>query len=53
MLGLVRQVSIAGRGEDGVMAEELLHLDQTDASLDQVSRVAMAQAVWRDVFFRP
>ena len=42
MLGLVRQVGIAGGGENGVMAEELLHLEQIDAGLDQVGSVAMA-----------
>jgi len=41
MLGLVSQMGIAGGGENGVMAEEFLHLDQIDASLDQVSCIAM------------
>ena len=30
MLGLVGQVGVAGGGENGVMAEELLYLDQID-----------------------
>jgi hypothetical protein len=42
MFGLVRQMSVAGGGEDGMMAEELLHLDQIDPGLDQVSRVRVA-----------
>ena len=42
MLGLVSQMGIAGGGEDGVMAEELLHLNQIDARFDQVGRIAMA-----------
>src|ERR1035437_5266124 len=53
MLGLVSQMGIAGGGENGVMAEELLHLDQIDAGLDQVSGIAVAQRVRRDLFFRP
>ena len=53
MLGLVAQVGRADGGEKGVMAEEFLHLDQIDTGLDQVSRVAVAQTVWRDLFFRP
>ena len=53
MLGLVSQMRIADGGENGVMAEELLHLDQIDAGLDQVRCVAVSQRVWRDLFFRP
>ena len=53
MLGLIRQMGIAGSSENGVMAEELLHLDQIDAGLDQVSGIAMPQAMRRDLFFRP
>jgi hypothetical protein len=41
MLGLVGQVGVAGGGENRVMAEEFLHLDQIDAGLDQMSRVAV------------
>ena len=41
VLGLIRQMGIAGGGENGVMTEEFLHLDQIDASLDQVSCIAM------------
>ena len=53
MLGLVGEVGVAGGGENRVMAEEFLHLDQIDAGLDQVSCIAMAQAVGGDVFFSP
>ena len=53
MPGLVGQMGIPGRGENRVMAEELLYLDQIDAGLDQVGGIAVAQAVRRDVFFRP
>lgn len=41
MLGLVGQVSVAGGGENRVMAEELLHLDQIDAGFNQVGGVAV------------
>ena len=53
MLGLVGQVGIADGGENGMMAEEFLYLDQVDAGLDQVRGIAMAQAVRGDVFFKP
>lgn len=53
MLGLIGEVGIAGGGENGVMAEEFLHLDQIDASFDQMGGIGVAQAVWRDLFFRP
>ena len=42
MLGLIGQMGIAGGGEDGVVAEEFLHLDQIDAGLDQVGGVAVS-----------
>ena len=53
MLGLVGQMGISGGSENGVMAEELLDLDQIDPGLDQVSGIAVAQAVRGDLFFRP
>ena len=52
MLGLVRQVGIAGGGQDGVVAEEFLYFDQIDTGFDQVCGIAVAQAVGADVFFR-
>jgi hypothetical protein len=42
MLGLVGQMGVSGRSENGVMAEELLYLDQIYAGLDQVGCIAMA-----------
>ena len=48
MLGLVGQMGVpqgdflrgvAGGGENGVMAEELLYFDQIDAGLDQVGGI--------------
>ena len=53
MLGLVGQMGISGGGENGVMAEEFLYLDQIDTGLDQVGGVTVAKAVRGDVFFRP
>ncbi len=53
MLGLVSQVGIASGGENGVMAEEFLHLDQIDTGLDQVRGIAVAQAVRGNLFFKP
>ena len=53
MLGLVGQMGVAGGGENRVVAEELLHLDQINTGLDQVGCVRVAKAVWGDLFFRP
>jgi hypothetical protein len=41
MLGLIGQMGIAGGGEDRVVAEEFLHLDQIDTGLDQVGGIAV------------
>ena len=53
MLGLIGQMGIAGGGEDGVVAEEFLHLDQIDTGLDQVGGIAVPQAMGRNLFLRP
>ena len=53
MLGLVGQVGVANGGENRVMAEVFLDLDQIDTGLDQVGGIAVAQAVRGDVFFKP
>jgi len=53
MLGLVGEVGVAGGGENAVMTEDLLDLDQIDTGFDQVGGVAVAQAVGRDLFFSP
>ena len=42
MLGAVSQVGIAGGRENGVVSEELLHLDQIDTGLNQVRGIAVA-----------
>ncbi len=53
MLGLIRQMCVPDRRENGVMPENLLDLDEVDAGLDQVSGIGMTQTVWRNLFFRP
>ena len=51
MLGLIRQMGIAGGGEYAVMAEEFLYLDQIDAGLNQVGCITVAKRVRSDLFF--
>lgn len=51
--GVAGEVGVAGSGEDGMVAEDLLDFQQIDALLDQVRGVAVAQAVRRDLFFKP
>ena len=53
MSGLIGQVGIAGGGENGMMTEEFLDLKQINSGLNQVGGIAVTQAVWRDLFFRP
>ena len=42
MLGVLAQMGITGGGENRVMAEKLLHLDQIDPGLDQVGCIAVS-----------
>jgi hypothetical protein len=35
------------------VAQNLLHFQQVNAGLDQVCCIAVAKAVWSDLFFRP
>jgi hypothetical protein len=42
MFGLVSQVGIADGGENRLMAEEFLNLDQIDTGLDQVRGITVA-----------
>ena len=42
MLGLVGEVGVAGGGENAVMTEDLLDLDQIDTGFDQVGGVAVS-----------
>lgn len=53
VLGAIGEVGVAGGGEDRVVAEDLLDLDQIDAGLDEVGGVAVTQAVGGDLFFIP
>jgi len=42
MLGLVGEVGVAGGGENAVMTEDLLDLDQIDTGFDQVGCIAVS-----------
>lgn len=53
MLGMGCEMGVAGGGQDALVAEDLLHLQQINAGLDQVSGIAVAQAVWGNLFFIP
>ena len=49
VLGTGGEVDIARVGEDGTVAEDLLHLQQICARFDQVSGVGMSKAVGTDL----
>jgi len=51
--GMGGQVGIFGRGQDRAMAEDFLYFEQIDARFDQMSGIAVAQAVQGDLFFIP
>ncbi len=53
MVGVGCQVRVLGGGQDGAMAENFLYFEQIDARFDQVSCVAVSQAVQGDLFFIP
>ncbi len=40
-------------GEDGLMAENLLHFQQVNARFNQMRGIAVAQAVWSNSFLKP
>lgn len=44
------QVGVFGGGQDGAMAEDFLHFEQVNACFDQRGGVAVAQAVWGNLF---
>ena len=52
-LALFGKMGVAQRGEDGLMAENLLYFQQVDTCFNQVGGIAVAQAVWRNSFFKP
>lgn len=47
------QVRVLGGGQDRAMAEDFLYLEQVDARFDQMSCIAVTQAVQGDLFFIP
>lgn len=51
--GVAGEVGVAGGGQDAVVAQDLLHLQQIDTGFDQVRGVAVAKAVGRNLFLRP
>ena len=53
IVGVAGQVGVAGGGQNGVMTQNLLHLQQVNPGLDQVSCIAVAKAVGGDLFFSP
>ena len=53
LIGVAGQVGVAGRGENRVMTQNLLHFKQVNAGFNQVGGVAVAKAVRRDLFFSP
>lgn len=46
-------MGITGGGQDGTMTQDLLHLEQVDPGLDQMSGITVAQAVGGNLFFNP
>ena len=53
MLRLIGEMGVANRGQNGLMAQDFLNLDQINAGLNQMCGKAMAQTVRRDLFFTP
>ena len=53
IVGVAGQMGVAGGGKNGVMAQNLLHLQQVNPGLDQVGCIAVAKAVRGDLFFSP
>ena len=52
-LTLFGEMGVAQGGEDGLMAEDFLHFQQVNARFNQMRGIAVAQAVWRNSFFKP
>ena len=52
-MALFGEMGITERGEDGLMTENLLHFQQVNARFNQMRGIAVAQAVWRNSFFKP
>ena len=52
-LALFGEMGVTEGGEDGLVPEDFLHFQQVDACFDQMRGIAVAQAVWRNSFFKP
>jgi hypothetical protein len=46
-------MGVAGGGENGVVAQNLLHLKQVNPGFNQMSCIAVAKAVGGNLFFSP
>jgi hypothetical protein len=46
-------MGVFGGGQDGAVAENLLHFEQINAGFDQMGGIAVPQAVRGDLFFNP
>ena len=53
VVGVAGQVGITGGGQNAVVAQNLLHLQQVNPGLDQMGCIAVAKAVGGDLFFSP
>ena len=52
-LTLFGEMGVAQGREDGLVAEDLLYFEQVDTRFNQMRGIAVAQAVWRNSFFKP
>src|SRR5665811_715624 len=52
-LTLFGEVGVTEGGENGLMAENLLHFEQIDARFNQMGGITVAQAVRCNSFFKP
>ena len=48
--GVGGQVGVTGGGENGTVAEDLLHLQEIDPGLDQMGGITVAKTVGADLF---
>jgi len=53
MLRLIGEMGIMNGGQNGLVAQDFLNLNQINAGLNQMRGKAMAQTVRRDLFFTP
>lgn len=52
-LTLFGEVGVANGGKNGQVTENLLYFEQIDARFNQMGRIAVAQAVRCNSFFKP